>query len=50
MKKFLRILAIALLFINGAGALWGGIGLIYDPTGEFMQMPLEFIKHSPFKS
>jgi hypothetical protein len=48
MVKKLRITAIILLLINALGALWGGAGLVYDPSGEFMQMPLELIKHSPF--
>jgi hypothetical protein len=50
MQKKNRIIAIILLLINGIGALWGGAGLIYDPTGEFLQMPLELIKHAPFVS
>jgi hypothetical protein len=50
MQKKLRIFAIILLWINGIGALWGGAGLIYDPSGEFMQMPLDLIKHAPFTS
>ncbi len=44
----LRITAIILLLLNAIGALWGGFGLIYDPSGEFMQMPLDFLRHSPF--
>jgi hypothetical protein len=49
MRKRLRLFAIILLFFNGLGAMWGGVGLMYDPTGEFMQMPLQLIKHAPFK-
>ncbi len=49
MKK-LRITAIVFLMFNAIGALWGGFGLIYDPGGEFMQMPLDFLRHSPFTS
>jgi len=48
MMKILRITAIVLLLLNALGALWGGFGLIYDPSGEFMQMPLDFLRHSPF--
>ena len=47
MKK-LRVTAIILLLFNAIGALWGGFGLIYDPSGKFMQMPLAFLEHSPF--
>jgi hypothetical protein len=46
----LRITAILLLFFNAIGALWGGFGLIYDPSGAFMQMPLGFLEPSPFKN
>ncbi|MFO8023467.1 MAG: hypothetical protein R6U65_13445 [Perlabentimonas sp.] len=49
MKK-LRITAIILLLFNAIGALWGGFGLVYDPSGEFMQMPLDFLIHSPFSN
>lgn len=38
------------LFINALGALWGGAGLMVAPSGEFMQMPLSFLEHSPFSS
>jgi hypothetical protein len=48
MMKKLRITAIVLLLFNAIGALWGGFGLIYDPGGEFMQMPLDYLRHSPF--
>jgi hypothetical protein len=48
MKKTLKITCIIILFINGIGALWGGGGLIYDPSGTFMQMPLSFLEHTPF--
>jgi hypothetical protein len=50
MQRNLRITAIILLIANSIGALWGGAGLIYDPSGEFMQMPLDFLTHSPFSN
>lgn len=50
MLRKLRLTAIVLLLFNSLGALWGGAGLVYDPTGEFMQMPLDYIKHSPFST
>ncbi len=50
MERTLRITAIILLLFNSIGALWGGAGLIYDPSGEFMQMPLDFLTHSPFNN
>jgi len=50
MKKKLRITAIILLIFNGISALGGGAGLIFDPSGESMQMPLDLLKHSPFNN
>jgi hypothetical protein len=49
-EKRLRNFSITLLIFNCLSALWGGIGLIYDPSGEFMQIPLYFLQHSPFIS
>ncbi len=48
MTKTLRITALILLFFTSITAIWGGTGLIYDPSGEFMQMSKEFLQHSPF--
>lgn len=49
MKKFLRITAIVLLIFNGISAIFGGLGLIADPSGGKLQMPLEFLENTPFK-
>ncbi|MGQ8338525.1 hypothetical protein ACUNWD_18355 [Sunxiuqinia sp. A32] len=49
-KKSTRIIAISLCFFNGVSALFGGGSLIYDPTGKFLQMPIEFLEHTPFKN
>jgi len=48
MAKSTRIIAIVLLFFNGVSAIFGGGGLILDPTGASMQMPIEFLESSPF--
>jgi hypothetical protein len=48
MKKILWLLALMLLLINGIGAIFGGISLMRDPTGGFMQMPVEWLQNSPF--
>lgn len=50
MKKSSRIIAVSILFFNALGAIFGGVGLILDPTGELMQMPIEFLKDSPFQN
>lgn len=50
MKKNLRALALFLLFFNGAGAIFGGSALVYDPTGSALQLPVELLENSPFNS
>jgi hypothetical protein len=47
--KTKRITALILLFFNGISAIFGGVGLMADPGGEAMQMPLEFLENTPFK-
>ena len=49
MKKTIRITAMILLFFNGISAIFGGVGLMSDPSGASMRMPLEFLKNTPFK-
>lgn len=44
----LHLVAVALLLLNGVGALYGGWQLATDPTGSSMQMPLSYLEHSPF--
>jgi hypothetical protein len=48
MTKFIRVTALVLLFFNGISAVFGGMGLMIDPGGELMQMPLDWLKYSPF--
>jgi hypothetical protein len=48
MKKWLNILAITLLLINGLGALYGGGNLIMYPDGSGFGMPLSMLAHTPF--
>jgi hypothetical protein len=50
MNKTTRKIAISLLFFNALSAIYGGSSLIYDPTGKFMQIPIEFLEHSSFKN
>ncbi len=38
-----------LILFQGLGGIWGGIGLILDPTGESMQIPLSWLNGSPFQ-
>ena len=50
MKTFFKILAGVLLIINGMGALYGGLNLIVYPNGNSLQLPLEYLNHSPFNN
>lgn len=49
MRKYFRMISILLLIFNGISAMFGGIGLIDDPSGRQMQMPLEWLESTPFK-
>lgn len=48
MKILLKILVIILLLFNSIGAFYGGSKFILDPSGSTMQIPLDYLKHSPF--
>lgn len=48
MKKSTRIAAICVLFFNALGALFGGGAMVYDPTGEFLGLPIDFLDKAPF--
>ena len=45
----IRIIAIVLLILNGISALFGGIELTLDPSGERLGASVEWLQHSPFK-
>ena len=49
MHRIFRIIAIILLLFNAISALLGGWGLMSDPSGETLEMPLRFLDHSPFE-
>ena len=50
MNKSTRITAIVLLFFDAVSAIFGGGCLIYDPSGKFLHLPIEFLDNSPFKN
>ena len=50
MEKSTRKVAIALLFFNAFSAIFGGASLIFDPSGEFLQMPIDLLEFSPFNN
>jgi hypothetical protein len=48
-KRLANVLGILQLFI-GLGAVGGGFGLILEPSGANLGMPLEMLNHSPFSN
>ena len=50
MTRFLKIASIILLLFNGTGALYGGIGLITDPSGESIKLSINLLDHTPFNN
>lgn len=47
--KTKRVLAIVLLFFLGFWALLGGYQLMTNPTGESLQIPLDYLKDTPYE-
>ena len=50
MMRILQIFGILLLLITSIGALAAGYSLIVDPSGQGIQLPLEYLDHSPFSN
>ena len=48
MHHIFRITAVILLVFNAISALIGGWGLIADPSGETLGIPLRLLDYSPF--
>ena len=48
-KRLANVLGILQLFI-GLGAVGGGLGLVLEPSGANLGMPLEMLNHSPFSN
>lgn len=44
----IRMSSVFLLLVNGIAAIFGGYTLASDPSGQAMQVSLEFLKNSPF--
>ena len=44
-----RAVAIFLLLLNGAGALYGGSSLMFHPDGSGLRLSLSLLKHAPFR-
>lgn len=47
-KPFCIYFLIALMIFQGLSGLGGGIGLIIDPSGETLHIPLNWLQGSPF--
>ena len=50
MQLLLKINAAVLLLFNGVGALYGGWSLMTDPSGQQIQLPLDFIEDTIFQN
>ncbi len=48
--KFVRLFSIALLILLGIGAVYGGVTLIIDPSGELLGLPLAELDTTPFNN
>ncbi|WP_185806804.1 hypothetical protein [Bacillus sp. HMF5848] len=49
-KPYSFYVLIILQFLLGVGAVFGGVFLILDPSGEMLKMPIEMLETSPFNS
>lgn len=47
-RPFMIYILIFLILFQGLSGILGGIGLISDPTGELLQIPLSWLDGSPF--
>ncbi len=50
MNRALRTSSIILMVLNGVSASVGGLLFIVDPSGNKLQMPTTWLKHSPFET
>jgi len=47
-KPAAAIFLVALMIFQGLSGVFGGAGLVIDPTGNMMRMPLRWLEGSPF--
>ena len=50
MKNFMRVLAIVLLYLVGTSAVIGSWGLISDPSGKAVGLPVSLLQDTPFRN
>ena len=49
-KPFIVYIFLFFIFFQAISGLLGGIVLIFDPSGELLQMPVSLLDGSPFKN
>ncbi|MFZ7115394.1 MAG: hypothetical protein ACO1G9_08470 [Bacteroidota bacterium] len=49
-SNLLKIVAVLLLFFNGAGAIYGGGNFILHPDGSSLGITEEWLRYSPFEN
>lgn len=49
-RPFACKLLIFLQVVLGIGAVFGGLGLVIDPSGELIKMPISILDYSPFSN
>ena len=42
------IILMGLILFQGLSGLAGGIGLVFDPTGQSLSLPVQWLENSPF--
>lgn len=47
-RPYTLYMLMALVVFQGLSGIFGGIGLVVDPTGATLQIPLEWLSGSPF--
>lgn len=46
----LRIVLMFLVFFQAISGLYGGLSMVFDPSGDLLQMPLSLLEGTPFKN
>jgi hypothetical protein len=49
-RPFAAYLLLFLIFFQGLSGLFGGAGLVLDPSGRSLQIPIVWLENSPFEN
>ncbi len=49
-RPFAAYLLLFLIFFQGLSGLFGGAGLVLDPSGRSLQIPVGWLENSPFEN